>query len=200
LDSASIGAWAWSAGGMILAVAIALGLLRLATAAYALVAPATAGVVPVLHVVGLAAAGTLGFALLLATPHADAFRLGRILDAEGPWAVGLGGFLRGFALPGPETLAALLHGLRRPQGIGDVLGWLAVSLVVAGLWLSFRLWRGRSRLRAMAALLVMALLGALLLHYAVNLFAWLAAQLGFWVFALLLLVFQRWRYAPRGAH
>lgn len=191
---------AWSLGGMLLGVAIALGLLRLTTAVHALVAPQDAGLVPALHVAAIGAGACLGLALLLATADADAYRLGRLFDAEGPWMVGLGGFLRLHALPGPDTVARLAGAMRGVHGLAGLVGWLAVLLVAAGCGIAIRGWRGRARWRAVAAFLLLALLCALLLYYAVQLLAWLAAQLGFWVFALLLLGFQRWRHTPRGAH
>jgi hypothetical protein len=200
LDASDLGEAAWSLGGMALAVALALGLLRLTTAVHAIVAPQDAGVVPVLHVTALGAGACLGLALLLATPDAEAFRPARLFDAEGPWMVGLGGFLRLHALPGPGTAGNLLAAMRGLDGLAGIAGWVAVLPLLGGCWIAFRGWRGRARLRALLAFLLMAGLGALLLHYAVQLLAWLTARLGFWVFALLLLGFQRWRHAPRGAH
>jgi len=200
LDASDFTGWIWSAGGMLLALAIALGLLRLTTAVYALAAPHDAGVVPLLHVAALAAGCCLGLSLMLASPDGEAFRLGRIFAEDGPWMIGLADFLRHHALPGPGDFRSLAAAMIGFDGLAGIAGWLAGLLLLGGCIIALRWWRGRARLRALAAFLLLAGLGAMLLHYAANLFAWLAAQLGFWVFALLLLAFQRWRYAQPAAH
>jgi hypothetical protein len=200
LDAGGIGEMVWTGGGILLAIAIGIGVLRLTTAGFHLAAPHDAAAVPLLHVSALAAGLGLGAALLLAVPHGEAFRLGRIFTLDSPWLVGLGGFLRLYALPGRETLAGLVAAMRDPEGLEGAAGWVAALLLAGGGFVALRWWQGRARLRAFVAFLMMAVLTALMLYYAVHLFAWLAAQLGFWIFLLLLLGFQRWRHAPRGAH
>jgi hypothetical protein len=184
----------------LLALALALGWLRFGAAAFALLAPRDAEAVPLLHVLAVATGLALGLGLLAAMPDAAAFRPSRIFAAESPWAIGIAGFLAEHALPRRAALAGLAAAMAEPAGLAGLAGWLAVAGLLAGLIMVLRLWQGRARGRAFGAFLLLALCTALLLHYGLNLLTWLAAQLGFWVFALALLLFQRWRYGLRAAH
>jgi len=141
----------------------------------------------VLHVLALGCGVVLGIALVLGGPDPRAFLPSRIFSQDGPWAIGLGAFLAGHALPRGATLAAL------PD-------WLVLPVLLAGALVAARLWQGAARLRAYAAFLLLSATTALLLHYGAHLLAWLAAQLSFWLFALGLLAFQRWRYGVRRGH
>ncbi len=196
MDADGIGTLVWRGGEILAAILIAVMLLRLATAGFTLVAPQDAGAVPVLHVAAIVAGVGAGGALLLAMPHAEAFRLSRLFAADSPWAIGLGEFITGFALPGTDALAGALVAMRDADGAGAAIGWLAALVLAGGAFIALRGWRGMARLRALVAFLLLMAVSALLLHYTVHLLAWLAARLGFWVFLLLLLLFQRWRHAP----
>ncbi len=200
MDYAVMAALAWGAMEALVAMLIAVLLLRGATGAFNLAAPHDAEAVPLLHVAALGTGLAFGIALLLALPHGEAFRLAQVFDERGRWGQGLGSFLAGSLVPGRETLAATFLALRRLDGPAGLAGLLTLGGVVAGVAVALRLWRGLARLRALVAFLLLAACVALLLHYAAHLAAWLAARLNFWVFALLLLGFQRWRYAPRTAH
>ncbi|MGX9966526.1 hypothetical protein ACVFYP_24595 [Roseomonas sp. F4] len=194
-----IGTILWSGAEAALAMLLALGVLRLASILYGLLAPADAEAVPLLHVLALAAGLASGIALLFAVPHGEDFHLSRILVAEGPWNLDLPGFLAQRGLPGRATLAQALDQLRQ-GGWGAVPAGLALLLLASGPLAALRWWRGWARLRALAAFLLLAASTALLLHYAIHLLAWMLALLNFWLFAVLLILFQRWRYAPRGGH
>ena len=200
MDLAGVGALLWGGVEALLAFGLALLVLRIASMAYALVAPRDAEAVPLLHGLALAAGAAGGIALLLALPHGGDFRPSRLFLADGPWAMGLRDFLPRFALPDAATLRGALAGLGAADALG-LAGWLALVLVATGLGASLRWWRGRARLRAMGAFLLLAALTALLLHHGAHLLAWGAAQLNFWLFALALLGWQRWRHAPpRAGH
>lgn len=197
MDSSGIGMILWGGAEAVLAILLALALLRLAGLVYHALAPADAEAVPLLHVLALGAGLAAGVALLLAVPHGEDFRLSGIFMAEGPWALDLPGFLARHGLPGRGTLGQAWQDLRQ-GGLGALPGGLALLLLVLGPLAALRWWRGRARWRAMGAFLLLALSTALLLHYAIHLLAWMLARLNFWLFALLLLAFQRWRHAPRG--
>jgi hypothetical protein len=189
-------------GGLeaVIAFVIAVALVRLASAAYGMLAPHDAEAVPLLHVLALAAGGVSGLTLLLALPHAALFSLNSLFSARGPWEFGIGVFLQRHALPDAATLHRAVIGLGSAR-LSAGVGWLAVLLLLAGPLAALRWWHGRSRLRAIAAFLMLAASTAVLLHYAAHLLAWAAAQLNFWLFAVALILFQRRRYAaPSAGH
>ncbi|WP_137125867.1 hypothetical protein [Roseomonas sp. HF4] len=183
-----------------LAALLPVALLRLGAAGVRAVAPHDAEAVPALRAAGAVAGLALGLALLATTPDPAAFLPGRMLEAAAPWSLGLGRFLSDHALPGVGAGAALLDALRNPAGIGGLAAWGSAMALACGVAVATRLWNGIDALRAMAAVLLQAGLVAALLHYGLHLAGWLAARMGFWTFGLALLLFQRWRYAPRPAH
>ncbi|WP_439596595.1 hypothetical protein [Falsiroseomonas sp.] len=195
MESSGIGMILWGGAEAALAILLALGMLRLASVFYGALAPADAEAVPLLHVLALAAGLACGLALLLAVPHAESFRISRIFAPDGPWHLGLPGFLARHGLPDAATLQAAWAQLRE-GGLGALPGGLALLLLAAGPLAALRWWRGGARLRALGAFLLLAASTALLLHYAIHLLAWMLALLNFWLFALLLFAFQRWRHAP----
>lgn len=185
---------------MLAGVVLAVAAVRLGLAAHQFAEPRDAEAVPLLRLLAIAIGAIAGAGLLAAAPDPSLFHPARIFASDGPWAIGLPELLRDRALPARETLRALVAALRGGGGAATVAAWLAVAGFVVGGVLARRLWQGRARRRAFAAFLLLVLLTALQLHYAAHLLAWLVAQLGFWLFALALLLFQRWRYAPRAAH
>lgn len=182
------------------AVLIVLAAVRLGSLQFALLAPHDAEAVPLLHSLGFAAGLAAAVALLVAAPHAAEFSPHRLFAAQSIWDVKLGEFLSRHALPGRATLGAAWDGL---FGVGGSLrmaaAWAGVIALVAGLAVSFRMWRGRLRLRAALSFLVLATWTALIVNYAAHLLAWGLIQLGYWAFLLALVAFQRWRYRPRSA-
>lgn len=185
---------------MLAAILLAIALLRLGLAAHDMAAPRDAEAVPLLRLLALGCGVALGAGLLAAAPDASIFHPARIFVADGPWAIGLGELLARHALPRAEAMRALPAALLAWHGAATAAAWLALAGLLGGFVLARRLWRGRTRLRAFGAFLLLVLLAAVQLHYAAHLLAWLAAQLGFWLFALALLLFQRWRHAPRAMH
>ncbi len=185
---------------MLAGVMLAVAAVRIGLAAHHLAEPRDAEAVPLLRLVAIATGAIAGAGLLAAAPDHSLFHPARIFASDGPWAIDLPELLRDHALPGSATLRALVAAQRGGQGAATVAAWLALAGLLGGWMLARRLWQGRARLRAFGAFLLLVLLTALQLHYAAHLLAWLAAQLGFWLFALALLIFQRWRYRPRTAH
>ncbi|WP_372618073.1 hypothetical protein [Falsiroseomonas sp.] len=185
---------------MLAALLLAVALLRLGLAAHDMAAPRDAEAVPLLRLLALGTGTVAGAGLLAAAPDPSIFHPARIFAAEGPWAIGLGELLGQHALPRAEALQALPAALFALQGTATAAAWIALAGLACGGVLARRLWRGRTRLRAFAAFLLLVLLSMVQLHYTAHLLAWLAAQLGFWLFALALLLFQRWRYARCAAH
>lgn len=182
------------------AVLIVLAAVRLGSLQYALIAPHDAEAVPLLHSLGFVAGLAAAFTLLLTAPHAAEFWPPRLFATQSIWNVTLGEFLSLYALPGRGTLTAAWSGLGNGGGSGRlVAGWLAVLAAVAGLAVSMRMWRGLLRWRAALSFVVLATWTALIVNYAAHLLAWGLLQLGFWAFLLALLMFQHWRYRPRGA-
>ncbi|MGK7866924.1 hypothetical protein [Falsiroseomonas sp. E2-1-a20] len=184
----------WSGVEAVVAILLGWAAARLARLACATLAPPDAEAVPLL---ALAAGLMLGLALLLAVPHGDSFRPSRIFAPEGPWRIGLPALLRDFGLPARATLDHAVAALRE----GGMRAWpaaLALLLLAAATVLALHRWPGIAGLRALIALLLVAAATALLLHYAAHLLAWMLALLNFWVFALALFGFQRWRYARPG--
>ena len=188
------------AAATLLALLLALGMARLGSLQYRLLAPEDGEAVPLLHVLAAATGGLAALALLLAVPHGSAFAPPSLFAAAGPWDIPLGQFLHRHALPRPATLRGLLAALGGGGGpLRGAVAWLAAGGFLLGPLLALRLWRGRDRLRALGGFLLLALWTALILHYAVHLAAWTLAQLHPWSFALGLLLFQRWRHR-RAAH
>lgn len=181
------------------AVIIVLGAARLGSMQYALIAPHDAEGVPLLHVLGFASGIAAAVALLLAAPHLGEFSLHRIFVPDAVWNVTLGTFLGRHALPSRTALLGLAQGLAGDAGTALLAAaWLSALSVAAGIGVCIRSWRGRARSRAITSFAILAGWTALIAHYAVHLFAWGAAQLGFWVFLILLAAFQRWRHGTRG--
>lgn len=177
------------------ALLVALAGLRLGAWMYAMTAPHDAEAVPLLHTLALVAGVAMGVALLASTPHLAEFALARIFTAEGFWSVDLWHFLGAHALPSHATLARTSGALMGEGGATQV--WtarIAILALVPGGLAARRLWRGRARLRALLAFLLLALWSAVMLGYATHLLAWAAAQLSFWLFLVALVLFQRWRY------
>jgi hypothetical protein len=185
-----------------LVIAVAFGLVRLSLLQYALLAPPDAGAVPILHVVAILAGGLLGLLLLGSLPYADDFRPSRIYAADSPWNVDAGTFLARHAFPETQTLRAAAA--RLGSGAGEwatLAGQLGFALIAFGALQAVWLWRSWYRLRAGASVLLLAVWTALVLHYLAHSLAWAATQMNFWLFALLLVLWQRWRYRlPRAAH
>jgi hypothetical protein len=185
----------------LLAALIALGLVRIGTAQYAVVAPHDAEFVPMLHVFALVTGVCLGAALLVSVPHAAAFLPSRIFNARSPWNLSLDGFLINYALPEQATFGRMLAAV---EGEGGALR-VAICRLTAGLLLlgpaaALRWWSDwRSRLRAVSAFLLLAGYAGFLINYLAHLAAWTAFQLNFWMFLVALLWFQRRRYGPAGA-
>lgn len=187
--------------GTFAAVVIALAALRLGAMQFTLLAPKDAEAMPVFHVLGLTAGVLFGIALLLGAPHLDQFTLRRIFAPDSLWASGALEFLAGYALPSADALTAFSAAL---LGTGSTAllaaAWLGSAAFVAGLLVALRGWRGRRRLRAFGAFIALVVWTALILGYAAHLIAWSAAHLSFWIFALALLLFQRWRHAAPAGH
>jgi hypothetical protein len=180
--------------------AFAFALIRVGLLQYFLLAPADAEAVPLLHVLAIVAGGLLGLLLLAALPYGADFRPGRIYAADSPWQVDVLSFLARHALPDGETVRAAAARLWSGGADAATLAGRAGLIIALGAALrGALLWRGWARLRAAAAVLQLACWSALVLHYGVHLLAWGATQLNFWLFALLLLAWQRWRQAPRQA-
>lgn len=184
----------------LVALGLIVGFLRIWTAAFAGLAPRDAEAVPLLNVAALGTGIALGSAILLATRAPEAFLPSSIFTRDGPWAIGLGDFLRLHALPDTASLHAALQATLAGQGWAGLAGGGAALGLAGGAWCSMRLWRGLARVRAFAAFLLMAAGVAWLLHYGAHLFAWAAAQMSFWLFLAMLWGFQHWRYRARAAH
>jgi hypothetical protein len=192
----------WLQGGITVALALAAAilLLRLGTVAFERAAPHDAEAVPLLRLGGIGAGLALGTALLLSAPDPAIFLPGRVFLAEVPWNETLAAVLAGHALPREGTMHRLLAAMAGGVGIAAIAGWLAAGGLLLGAGIAVRLWHGGERVRAFAAFLLLALHWAAFVLLGAHVAAWLVAQMGFWVFALLLLLFQRHRYARRPAH
>lgn len=197
---ADFGGWLQGGITVALALAAALLLLRLGTVAFERVAPHDAEAVPLMRVGGIGAGLALGVALLLAAPDPAIFLPGRVFLAEAPWNEPLAALLAGQALPGAGTMARLLGAMGGGGGIAAIAGWVAWAGLVLGGVMAVRLWHGPERARAFAAFLLLAVHWAAFVLLGAHVAAWLVAQMGFWVFALLLLLFQHHRYTRRPAH
>ncbi|MBR0649434.1 hypothetical protein GXW78_07150 [Roseomonas terrae] len=194
-------AFALESAGMLLALAMALGATRLGAAQFNLLAPGDAEAVPVFHMSAVLAGLLCGIALLIVAPHLDAFAPREIFAENSAWSVDLREFLARYALPQDTAFGTLADALR---GRGDwlviALAWASVGAVVFGCLAALRFWRGWNRLRALLAFLSLTAWIALLIGYVAHLSAWVAAQLSFWIFLLLLIALQRWRHRSRVAH
>lgn len=180
-----------------LVFAIAYALIRIGLLQYAMLAPSDADAVPLLHVLAILAGGLLGLLLLAMLPHAEDFRLSRIFAADSPWDLGVGAFLARHALPDGATIRAARDALMRGELTpASLAGWAGLALALIAAAQAVLLWRGWLRLRAALAVLLLSFWTALVLHYIAHLLAWGATQLNFWIFALALVLWQRWRYRP----
>lgn len=182
----------------LLVFGLAYGLVRIGTLQYSLIAPSDADAVPLLHVMAIAGGALLGVLLLASLPYGEDFRPSRLYAADSPWNIGVLEFLRRHALPTREAMAEAWRALG-----GNGTPWQAIpgyaGAALAGLAAlqAFLLWRGMARLRAALATLMLACWTALVVHYLAHLLAWTATQLNFWLFALLLVLWQRGRYGRR---
>jgi hypothetical protein len=192
MDAGDLLTGLWRGAEALLALLPALAVLRLMRPAHALLAPMEEEPWPLPRRLAVTAGLALGVALLLALPHAESFRLFRIFAPDGPWRIGMPEFLVQHGLPARATLAQALEVLRG-GGAGALPGGLGLLLLV-GFPLAARQWRGP------VAFLLVVIGTAVLLHYAVHLLAWILALLNFWLFALALFGFQRWRHAPHRTH
>lgn len=183
----------------LLVFALAYGLIRIGTLQYSLIAPSDADAVPLLHVMAIAGGAALGVLLLASLPYGEDFRPSRLYAADSPWDIGVLEFLRRHALPGHAAMVEAGRVLR--QGAGSpwqtLPGYCGLALAGLAAVQGVFLWRGVARLRAALACLLLAGWTALVVHYLAHLLAWSAAQLNFWLFALLLVLWQRARYSPR---
>ncbi len=182
----------------LLVFGLAYGLVRIGTLQYSLIAPPDADAVPLLHVMAIAGGVLLGVLLLASLSYGEDFRPSRLYAADSPWDIGVLEFLRRHALPQHAAMAeawrALSGGGSAWQTLPGYTGaGLAGFAAVQALWL----WRGPARLRAALATLLLAGWTALAVHYLAHLLAWTATQLNFWLFALLLVLWQRSRHSPR---
>lgn len=186
----------------LLAVAFAMGLLRLGVAGFETTAPHDAEAVPILRLVALFTGIALGAALIAASPETRDFLPDRVFAGHGPWAIGLLDLLGRDALPRAATLRALPDAMLTFTGPAALIGWAAFLGLTQGAIIAGRLWRGAAQRRAYLAFLLFALHIALLLHWGAHLAAWSAAQLNVWILVVALLLFQRWRYRPHqgGGH
>ncbi len=199
IEAGSIGPALLASASALLAGLMALALVRLAAAVFGAVAPRDAVAVPILHVMGLAGGLALGIALLAATPDAASFHPGEVFRRDGPWMLDLRDFLAR-SVPGPATLHNLAAVLLGGGWLGCALAWVAALSLAGGAAIALLGWRGPARLRALLAVFTLSAWTALLIHYGAHLLAWIAAQLNFWTLAVLLLLFQHWRYGKRAAH
>lgn len=181
----------------LLVFAVAYALIRIGLLQYTMLAPSDADAVPLLHVLAILAGGLLGLLLLGTLPHGQDFRLSRIFAADSPWDLGVGAFLARHALPDGATIHAARDALlQQEMTAAGLAGWAGLALALIAAAQAMLLWRGWSRLRAAVAVLLLAFWTALVLHYVAHLLAWGATQLNFWIFALALILWQRWRYRP----
>lgn len=194
-------AYALDAAAMLLALAIALGAMRLGAAQFNLLAPPDAEAVPVFHICAVFAGLVCGAALLVGAGHLDAFTPRQIFAEGSPWSVDLPSFLASYALPQGSAFAALAAGLRGDGSVPVVVAaWASAASIALGCIAALRFWRGWYRLRALLAFITLATWIALLIGYAAHLSAWIAANLSFWIFLLLLIALQRWRHGPKRVH
>jgi hypothetical protein len=171
--------------------------IRIGLLLYSLVAPADAEAVPLLHVLAIAGGLLLGVLLLAALPHADDFRPARVYAADSPWAIGVVEFVRRFTLPSGPTWRGAVAILAGAEPLwAAVTGYLGVALAGIAALQAALLWQDWGRLRAPLAALLLAGWTALVVHHLAHLAAWSATQLNFWLFALLLFLWQRMRYGP----
>lgn len=207
-DARSDGGGGMEQGGLIglaldlmaaaIAVIIVLGAVRLGSMQYALIAPHDAEGVPFLHVLGFVSGIAAAAALLLAAPHIAEFYPHRIFVPDSVWNIPLGTLLARHALPGADAFLGLVQGVSGAGGTARIAATLVAAVsIAAGLAVCIRSWRGRARWRAITSFAVLAVWSTLITHYAVHLVTWGVAQLGFWVFLVLLAGFQRWRHRSR---
>jgi hypothetical protein len=180
---------------VLLVFGLTMALIRIGLLQYSLIAPPDAEAVPVLHMLAVAGGVALGVLLLAALPHAGDFLPSRIYAADSPWDIGVLEFIRGHALPRRNTLAAAWHILRQGDPVWPAMGgYIGLGLTGLAVLQALLTWRGGQALRAALAALLLAGWTALVMHHLAHLAAWTATMLNFWLFALLLLFWQRRRY------
>lgn len=138
-----------------------------------------------------------GFGLLYASPEAAAFRPAAMFDSRGPWMIGLVELLARHGAPGFAALRDLAGAAAWPDSRAGLYAWIGLAGVAALLWPALRVQDGAARRRCVIVGALTVMLLALYVHLMAQLAAWLAAQLGFWLLGLALLLLQRLRYRYR---
>jgi hypothetical protein len=171
--------------------------IRIGLLLYGMVAPADAEAVPLLHVTAIVAGLMLGLLLLAGLPHAADFLPSRLYAADSPWAISVLEFVYRFTLPSGKTLdnAGLIFVSANPLWIATI-SYIGVVLASFAALQAVLLWKGMPGIRGALAALFMTGWTALVVHHLAHLVAWSATQLNFWLFALILVLWQRMRYAP----
>jgi hypothetical protein len=181
----------------LLVFALTYAQIRIGLLLYALVAPADAEAVPLLHVTSTIAGLMLGLLLLASLPHAADFLPTRIYVADSPWAIGVLEFVYRFTLPSGQTFrnARIILASADPLWVA-VIGYSGLALAGFAALQATLLWKGMAAARAALAAVFMSGWAMLVVHHLAHLAAWSITQLNFWLFALALVLWQRMRYGP----
>ena len=144
----------------------------------------------------------LGLALIYARfSDRPYFDLNRLFTPQSPWNLSLVEFLRDRANPFDYGIGTLVDHLERYGGQPVLWFLLAVAglAAIVAVLAPFRFWPNPQVRRALLASLILAVFDVYLTIYVVCLVFWCLFLLNFWVFAVLVVVFQYYRGRARRA-
>jgi len=188
-------AWMGDAGIFLLRVALVVAPLLLWRWTIALTSPYRAGTGSIGPT--LAASAIAGLVALAATLPNSIFTWDAIVSRGGFWDLTLPEFLAVAAGVVGRAIPALLEVLQSAGARSNFVGWIAAIIVIWSARLAIGLHAlpvRNARLRFLAAELACFLVGMFATIYLVTLLPWLANRLNFWLFLVLILLIQDYRY------
>jgi len=149
---------------------------------------------PVLKRAASLAGLVLALALIALDPGFHAFTVGRIFATEGVWSVGFFDLLGDRIFSPAYGLGNLLEeafwGANRAY---QALAVVAAILFATAMALPFVFWRSMTAINMCACLLALSAWSSFVTIYTVSVAAWSLHSLNFWAFAVLGLLYQRYR-------
>lgn len=187
-----------NAVGAMLAAVAAVGIPVIATAllwgVVGRLAPYDYHDVPMVQRLAVLAGLLLATGIVLGGPTAQSYAESRLFAVGGPWDLSLGEFLAQ-RIAVPFQVAREL-GRQIADGRWSAIYPFAIGggLAVASAVLALRYWRGAAASRAALGTVILILGVTVIAFYIAEATLWLVHKLNFWAFAVLTVLYQRYRH------